>query len=75
MNTNTAAQELLTDANFRFTIREISRGDLRKRMTAARFLSKRDAYRGRMGIRVDVTDLTTGAVQTWDLGLTKRYWA
>lgn len=75
MNMQTAAQQILSDSKFRFTIREIGKGDLRKRMTAARFLSKRGQYTGRMGIRVDVLDIESGATQCWDLNLTKIFWA
>lgn len=75
MNATLAAQQLLTNSKFRFTIREIGKGDLRKRMTASRFLAKRGEYAGRMGIRVDVLDTESGSVQTWDLELTKRFWA
>ena len=64
-----------THPKFRFTIREIGRGDLRKRMTLARFLAKRDQYRGRVGIRVDVLDTETMEVQTWDLNLVKWFMA
>lgn len=75
MNTTTAAAQLLSSPRFRFTVRQIGRGDLRKQMTAARFLAKRDQYQGRDGIRVDVLDTDNGMTQTWDLSLTKRYWA
>jgi len=73
MNAQTAAQQLLSSPDFRFTIRQIGVGDLRKRMTASRFLAKRDAYAGRSGMRVDVVNMKTGGTQTWDLMLTKPF--
>lgn len=75
MNATDAARDLLSNPAFRFTIRQIGKGDLRKRMTASRFLATRGGYVGRVGMRVDVVNTETGSVQTWDLGLTKVFWA
>lgn len=73
MDTAAARTELITSTAYRFTIREIGRGDLRKHMNAERFLAKRGQYVGREGIRVDVTDTRDDSVQCWNLALTRWF--
>ncbi len=70
------AAQLMDNPNYRFSIREIGKGTLRKFMTSSLFLAKRGQYTDRpWGMRVDITNMKTGDVQTWDLSMTKRYWA